>query len=105
MFDYRPLKDEKYRDRMVVGGDKLSYYADPGSPAASLLETKLLLNSVISDADKGARFLSADLKDFSCAHLRIPIWHIPDDIIELYKLKPLIHNGYVYIKIKGVYMG
>ena len=67
VFDYRPLKDEPYRARMVVGGDKLTYHDDAGSPAASLLETKLLLNSTISDADKGARFLSLDLKDFSFA--------------------------------------
>ena len=65
---YRPLKDEPYRTRMVVGGDKLTYFEDPGSPAAPLVETKLFLNSVISDAHLGARFLSCDLKDFSCAH-------------------------------------
>jgi hypothetical protein len=47
-----------------VGGDKLSYDEDTGSPAASLLETKLMLNSVISDAAKGAKFMSMDLKDF-----------------------------------------
>ena len=31
--------------------------------AANMMETKILLNSVISDAQQGARFLSADLKD------------------------------------------
>ena len=111
VFDYRPLKDEPYRTRMVVGGDKLSYHDDPGSPAASLLETKLLLNSTISDADKGAKFLSLDLKDFFlCStmtipeYMKIPVKHIPDEIIELYKIKSLIHNGYVYVKIKrGMY--
>ena len=51
-----------------MGGDKLSYEADTGSPTASLLETKLLVNSVMSDADKGARFLSCDLKDFFWHH-------------------------------------
>jgi len=48
--DYRPLKDESWRVRLVVGGDILHYEFDSGSPAASLLETKILLNSVISDA-------------------------------------------------------
>jgi len=61
--DIRPLKSEKYRIRLTVGNDKLPYKADAGSPAASLLETKLFLNSTISDADKGARFACADLKD------------------------------------------
>ena len=51
---------------MVVGGDRLDYFDDSGSPAASLLETKILINSTISDADKGAKFMSADLKDFFC---------------------------------------
>ena len=62
--DHRPLKTEKHRVRLTIGGDKLECTFDTASPAASLLETKLLLNSVISDAAKGARFLTLDIKDF-----------------------------------------
>ena len=65
--NYRPLKSEKYRVRLVVGGDKLSYDDDAGSPAASLLETKVIINCVISNADKGAKFMSCDLNDFFLA--------------------------------------
>ena len=61
--NHRPLKDEKWRIRLVVGGDQLEYYSDPGSPATDLTETKILLNSVISDAKHGARFASMNLKD------------------------------------------
>jgi len=61
--DIRPLKSEKYRTRLTVGGNRLPYKADAGSPAASLLETKLILNSTISDSSFGARFAFADLKD------------------------------------------
>jgi hypothetical protein len=61
--DYRPLKSEPYWVRLTVGGDKLPYDDDSGSPAASLLETKLILKSTIYDARRGASFLSADLKD------------------------------------------
>ena len=50
--DYRPLKSEKYRVRLTIGGDVLDYFNDAASPAASLLESKLMLNSVISDAHK-----------------------------------------------------
>ena len=50
--DYRPLKEEKYRVRLVVGGDKLHYSDDAGSPTATLIETKLLINSVISGAKR-----------------------------------------------------
>jgi len=62
VLDYRPLKSEPYRIRITVGGDKLEYFLHADSPAANMLETKILLNSVISDADRGARFMSADMK-------------------------------------------
>ena len=48
--DYRPLKPEKWRTKLVVGVDKLPYYDDARSPAANLLECKILFNSVISRA-------------------------------------------------------
>ena len=62
--DFRPLKSKKHRVRLTVGGDKLTCDFDVASPAASILESKLLINSVISDAHKGARFLTLDIKDF-----------------------------------------
>ena len=63
--DYRPLKSEPFRARMTVGGDKLSYDDDTGSPTASLLEAKLLANSVILDHKKhNSKFCAIDLKDF-----------------------------------------
>ena len=105
--NYRPLKSEKYRVRLVVGGDKLSYDEDAGSPAASLLETKVIINSVISDADKGAKFMSCDLKDFFLAtpmkkpeYMRIRWQHIPEDIRQKYDLYDKVDNGYVYVLIK-----
>ena len=48
--DERPLKLDPFRIRIEVGGDKLSYDEDAGSPATDLLETKLLANSTISDS-------------------------------------------------------
>ena len=62
--DYRPNKSEPYRVRLTVRGDMLPYPDDAASPAASMLETKLLINSTISDADKGARFMTMDIKGF-----------------------------------------
>jgi hypothetical protein len=110
--DYRPLKSEKFRVRLVVGGDKLPYENDAGSPAASLLETKLLLNSVISDAHKGAKFMGCDLKDFFLAtpmekaeYMKIQWKYIPLDIREQYGLESLVtEDKYIYVKInKGMY--
>ena len=67
VLDYRPLKDEQYRIRITVGGDRLTYLDDAGSPTANLMETKILINSTISDAKHGARFMSADIKDYFMA--------------------------------------
>ena len=109
--DHRPLKDEEWRIRIVVGGDKLTYDRDTGSPAANMLETKLLFNSVISDAKNGARFASMDLKDmFLQTHMKEPEYmkmafkYFPEDIRQKYNLYDLVHDGYIYIKIKkGMY--
>ena len=111
VFDYRPLKMEPYRCRIVAGGDKLIYDDDALSPASSLLETKLLVNSIISDAKDNARFMSADLKDFFLAspmsrpeYMKMALKYIPQDIIERYNLLELAVDGYVYIRInKGMY--
>ena len=72
---------------------------------------KLLLNSVISDSNLGARFCSMDLKDMflhtpmqSPEFMKVAIKYFPADIIEKYNLNSIVHNGYVYIKIKkGMY--
>ena len=53
---------EDWRVCLVVGDYKLTYLVDVDSLAVDLLETKLLINSVILDADKGANFMSCDLK-------------------------------------------
>ena len=106
--DYRPLKQEAYRIRITVGGDKLSYDKDAGSPAANLLETKILLNSTISDANKGARFMSLDIKDHFLAtpmrdpeYMRVPFKYFPQDIIDKYNLDLKVSaTGYIYIEIK-----
>ena len=47
---YRPHKNDKFCVRLTVDGDRLVYDNDATSSAASLLETKLLLNSTISNA-------------------------------------------------------
>ena len=110
--DYRPLKSEPNRVRLTVGGDRLDYAYDVGSPAASLLEAKLLINSTISDADRGARFFAADLKDFflatpmdECEYMRIHSKYFFDDVRQQYDIDSKIaSDGYVYICIhKGMY--
>ena len=79
---------------LVVGGDKLTCPYDTGSPAANLLETKLLLNSIISDSDKRTRFMTLDLKDHFLTspmqtpeYIKIPQKYIPPHIINKYNLQ------------------
>ena len=88
----------------MIGGNRLTYTADTGSPAASLLETKILLNSTISDVHKGARFMSMDLKDFFLAKpmvtpefMKVPKRYFPQDIQEKKNLQEKTHNKYIYV--------
>ena len=109
--DIKPLKPEPHRIRCVVGGDRLTYDQSTASPTTDLIETKLLINSTISDAKAGARFCSVDLKDFFLAtemsrpeYMKIHISYLPDDIILKYNLREKVHNGYVFVQInKGMY--
>jgi hypothetical protein len=108
--NYRPEKEEKERLRMVVGGDRVNYPGDAGTPTAELLTIKLLVNSVIST--KNAKMLTLDLKDFYLntpmeryEYARIKLADIPDDVIKHYNLNELVEpDGYVHIRIeKGMY--
>ena len=108
VLDHRPLKTEPYRVRITVGGDKLNYDLDAGSPAANLIETKLLINSTISHAKQGARFMTTDIKDYFLAspmenpeYMKVHLRHIPQDIRLKYKINEKdTPNGFVYIRIK-----
>ena len=62
--DHIPPKTESIRVRLTVGGDKLDYPFEASSPASSLIDAKLILNSTIYDANQGAKFMTANLKDF-----------------------------------------
>ena len=78
----------------------------------NLLETRLLLNSTISDVQYGARFFTADISNYflavpmkRCEYMKVKVKRLPQDIIKLYNLRDLItEDGYVYIRIdKGIY--
>ena len=108
--DYRPLKEEKYRCRLVVGGDKLPYTDDAAAPAANLLETKLLINSTISQPS--ARFMSIDISNFFLSStmpqpefMKIHRDDIPTDILTKYNATSMMDKtNYIYFQInKGMY--
>ena len=101
------MKSDQCTICLVVGGDKLDYSLDSGSPAASMLETKLLVNSVISDAKEGATFMSCELKDlFLCSamdtgkYMQIPYKYFPEDIRIWCNLEEKLSRGYIYLRTK-----
>ena len=66
MCDIKTQKSEYHRTLLTVGGDKLNYPEDPNAPAVGLLDTKIHLNSVISDLKKGAIYFVDDKFFFIC---------------------------------------
>ena len=108
--DVRPTKAEPNRTRLTVGGDRINYPEDVGTPTADMLLVKLLLNSVIST--KGAKFMTGDIKNFYLntpltryEYVRLRITDIPDEIVQQYKLKDKVTaEGYIYLEVrKGMY--
>ena len=78
-----------YRVRLTVGGDELDYEENARSPAVSLLDTKILINSVIYDAEKGARYCTVDIKKFylnnpmkTYRYMKISIHLFTDEILQ-----------------------
>ena len=72
--------------------------------AASLATVKLLLKSLVST--KGAKFTTADIKDFFYAsflpdpeYMKMKLKIIPQEIIDQYQLQDLEENGWIYMKI------
>jgi hypothetical protein len=74
-----------------------------------MITVKILLNSVIST--NNAKFTTIDIKDFypntPMEHpefLQLKLSDIPNTIIDLYKLRDITHDGYVFVPIqKGMY--
>ena len=96
----------------MVGGDKLDCDIDAGAPATTLVEFKMLLNSVISKSKKGAKFLSCYITDFFLAspmtkpkYMKMKFSIFPQDIIEQYNLtEKIAPDDFIFIKIKkGMY--
>jgi len=107
----RPEKAEPDRIRVTMGGDRINYPGDCGTPTANLLTVKLLLNSVISTAH--AKFMMMiDIKDFylmtpmDCyEYFQMKLDLFPEDIIEEYGLRNMVDNrGFVHCEVRrGMY--
>eukprot|EP00804_Cyclotella_cryptica_P024318 CCRYP_015306-RA/>CCRYP_015306-RA protein AED:0.36 eAED:0.36 QI:0/-1/0/1/-1/1/1/0/360 len=74
-----------------------------------MITVKILLNSIISTVN--AKFMTIDIKDFylntpmeRLEYMRLKLSDIPSNIIELYHLRDIAHDGYVFVRIqKGMY--
>ena len=106
----RPEKADPNRVRITVGGDRINYPFDVGTPTADMLLVKLLFNSVISTP--GAKFMSLDISNFYLEtpmkryeYMRIRLADIPEEVIEHYKLKEKANkDGFVFVEIRrGMY--
>jgi hypothetical protein len=71
--------------RWTVGGNKVNYPFDVSTKTADLTTAKLLINSIISTPN--AQFLTAKLIP-RYEYMLVPIWMLPDAIIEQYVLRP-----------------
>ena len=108
--NYRPEKADPNRVRITVGGNKINYPGDCGTPTADLLTVKLLLNSVISTP--GAKFMTMDISNFYLMtplkrkeYLRMKLTDMPEDVIKQYNLREkATDDGWIYVAIKrGMY--
>jgi hypothetical protein len=97
---------------MTAGGDKLDYPGDASSPTVSMLDAKIHINSIISDAHKGARHLGLDIKNYFLGtpmtyfqYIRVPTSVIPKEVWDdpRYTID-IAADGYVYLEIRrGMY--
>ena len=108
--NYRPEKSDPNRVRITVGGNKINYPEDCGTPTADLFTVKLLLNSVVSTP--GAKFMTMDISNFYLMtplkrkeYLRMRITDMPDNVIDQYKLRDKVtKDGWIFVAVKrGMY--
>jgi hypothetical protein len=97
---------------MTASSDKLDYPGDASLPTFSMLDAKLHLNSIISDAKHGARHLGLDIKNYFFGtpmayyqYMRVQQSVIPQEVWDdpRYDIQ-IAADGYVYLKIRrGMY--
>ena len=62
--DYQPLKSEKYCVLLTIRRRQTWYKNETTSLTSTLLKTKSLLNSTVSNAKQGAQIMTMDITDF-----------------------------------------
>ena len=107
---YRPEKQDPNQVRLTVGGNRVNYPGDCGTPTTNMCTVKLLLNNIISTP--GEKIMSINIKDFHLnnpmpryEYMRLKLEDLPEDFIEEYNLRDKVtKDGYVNVDIrKGMY--
>ena len=113
----RIVDDQEFieaRVRGTFGGNVYRYEGPVSTNTAAYSTVKLLFNSTLSDnwlKDKNIRFASIDLVDHYLstpleepAFMKIPIKHVPAEIVTAYALKGFVHKEHIYFKVmKAMY--
>ena len=108
--EYRSHKEYPNRMRITIGGNRICYPGDVGTPTGSLELVKLIINSVLSHCN--ACFAAFDVSNFYLAtpinrpeFFRIRLEYISKEFIEEYNLIPYSNNWWIYFEIiKGWYV-
>ena len=107
--NYKPQMEDLFLIRFTVSGNMIDYPGNVATPTTELATVNVHLNSVISDIN--ASYMTVDIKDFYLGtpmnrfeYMRIPVKHIPQDIMQQYNLAGLNVNDHILVEIqKGVY--
>jgi hypothetical protein len=107
--EIRLQKAEIHRTRLTAGGNLLDYEGKTSTETAGMETIKIRINSTISRAKKGARYLCIDIgnmylntKLLSPEYMRIHIDLIPEEIREEHNTDEFMdENGYVYMEVTG----
>jgi hypothetical protein len=89
-----------------MGGGRINYPEDCGTPTADMILFKILVNSIISTPN--AKCLMMDIKDFYLntpmkrpEYMKLKLSNIPEEVIEHYNLRELTTpDEYVYCKLQ-----
>jgi hypothetical protein len=111
--EIRLQKAEIHRTRLTAGGDRLDYEGKTSTDTAGLETIKIHINSTISRAKKGARYLCIDIgnmylntKLLAPEYMRIHIDLIPEEIRQEYNTDEFMdENGFVYMEVTGAIYG
>ena len=105
-----PQKAEPIRTRLTVGGNRINYPGEVGTPTADMLLVKIMLNSVVSTLN--AKFMSIVISNFYLntplpryEYLKLKLDDTPAEVQEEYNLQEKVTvDGHIYIEIcKGMY--